>query len=516
MKKGQMNADRAKSTFVRLFVTGLAFFAAVAARGEGVGPVDVSGTGADAFRLSWKACDGATGYVVNVWTNGTVGASEGVVVLGERFSGVPNQDYKNSWSINDINASGDYRRWTGEFIRGYPSTKASDGSEHAVVLGTADAAGWLLSDPLEVSGEALVRLRLTRHTDDDTAPALVAFVKDDLTNFVCDVSFGTAIHTFSDYSILASNLSAGCRLLVSSQRKQNGEKFGRVAVAGISVRGGYSAGTEAQVPVVKDAVVGETAYLFAGARPVRYGFSVAAKGDTADRTPAAGEVDMGNPPWLRCWRTSSFLPKPGMRVLDLAGMGKVKSRRDWLNGEDGDGLYAYSDAGSDADLRPYSESATHFAVYQFDAGTEGCPTNALALLGNGSSGLRLVLPIRLDARKPLAKLSVAYAVRCLNWRDSTTKDTALKFAWKACDDFRAMENAGAGWRMEDKGGYLASSNGAPRVERRIDFPVRKLRDAKYLFLQWSVPKQANSAMIGLSDLAVSGALRETGTVVFIR
>lgn len=481
-----------------------------------MGSVEVSGTDADAFRLSWTAAEGAEGYVVNVWTNGVVGASDGVETLGERFSSVTNREYKTPWSISEINSLGDYRNWTGELIRGYKS--AGDGDlETAVVLGSETASGWLLSAPLDVSGEAVVRLRLTRHTEDDTAPVQVAFVRNGETNFAATVSFGTAIHSFADYSVVASNLANGCQLLVASQKKPNGKSFGRVAVAEISVRSGVSSGERVRMPVVEDRFVAECAYACEGLSPALYGYSVVPQiGGRCDESDAVtGEVDMCDPPWLRCWRASGFLPKPCFRALDWSAMGKVASERTWQNGTDGDGLYAFSDSGADVCVRPYSTNATYLAIYQFVAGGGQVSTNALALLGTGSSGLSLVLPVRLDAVRMVTKLSVAYVLRQLP-RKGFSADTELAFSWKTGDDIRAMEDAAKGWTADEAGGYVAAVGGEQCVSRRLEIPARELRGAKYLFLQWRVPKQANSAMIGLSDLVVSGALSKNGLLVMVK
>lgn len=498
----------------RLFLTGLVLLSAVCASGVGVSRVEVSGTEADAFRLSWPSVDCARGYAVNVWSNGVVGASDGVVVLSERFSSVPNQEYTKEWPVNDINLRGDYHFWTGALVRGYPSK--SDGDlESAVVLGTENAPGWLLSEPLEVSGETVVRVRLTRHTDDDTAPALVAFVRDGVTNVSVAVSFSTAIHAFADYVITVSNLTRGCRLLVSSQRKLNGSKFGRVAVSEISVRSGCLAGEDVQVPVVSNEFVGACSYSCAGLAPALYGYSVAAQGELADPTPVTGEVDMRDPPWLRCWRASGFLPKPGTRALDLSGMDEIATARAWRNGLDGDGLYAFSGMGADVDVRPYSTAAVYLAVYQFNAGTEECRTNALALLGTGSGALWLVLPIRLDVKRPLEDLSVAYALWSL-YRNGATADTELAFSWMKGDALSAMEDADADWVKEEDGGWKAGVDVERRVERRVKLPVRQLREANYLFLRWGVPQQAHSVMIGITELTVSGALRKPGLQVTVK
>ena len=188
-----------------------------ATNGAGVDSVRVSGAEEDAFRLSWDAVDGADWYVVNVWTNGVADASEGAEVLCERFSNVPSNDYNHLWSMNDINGMGDYGYWVGEGMHGY-ERKSADDLESAIVLGSTTASGWLRSEPLELSKETIVRLRLTRHTKDDTASVLVAFLKNGETNFAENVRFGTAVHSFSDYTVIASNLTSGCQLLIASQK----------------------------------------------------------------------------------------------------------------------------------------------------------------------------------------------------------------------------------------------------------------------------------------------------------
>lgn len=484
-----------------------------ATNGTGVDSVRVSEAEEDAFRLSWDAVDGADGYVVNVWTNGVADASEGVEVLCERFSRVPSKDYSHLWSMNDVNGKGDYGHWVGEGMHGYEA-KSEDDSEPAIVLGSTTASGWLRSEPLELSKETIVRLRLTRHTKDDTAPVLVAFLKNGETNFAESVKFGTAVHSFSDYTVIASNLTSGCQLLIASQ-KTGGQDFGRVAISEISVVSGYSPGMKIALPVVNELRVEGTSYLQERTSPVSYFFSVAAQGESVDENPIAGEVDMGDPPWLRCWRTSGFLPKPGVRALDLSGMDPIDSARDWVNGVDGDGLYAFMRANGVAKLRPFSAQATNYAVYQLKEDEGQDPAHGLGLLGNSTSEMRLVLPIRLDARRSLKTLSVSYVLSRLTWKDGT-KNTELTFSWRTGDDIGAMEDLEAEWSEIKDGGFTFSAYDEDPVMCNVSITARQLQEAKYLFLQWSVPRQGSSAMIGMSNLAVGGALKDTGFCITIR
>ena len=484
-----------------------------ATNGAGVDSVRVSGAEEDTFRLSWNAVEGADGYVVNVWTNGVADASEGVEVLCERFSNVPSQDYSHLWSMNDINGMGDYGRWVGEGMHGYKA-KSEDDSESAIVLGSTTASGWLRSEPLELSKKTIVRLRLTRHTEKDTAPVLVAFLKNGETNFAENVRFGTAVHSFSDYTVIASDLTSGCQLLIASQ-KTGGRDFGRVAISKISVVSGYSSGQKIARPVVNDLHVEGTSYLQERTSPVLYFFSVSAHGESVDENPIAGEVDMGDPPWLRCWRTSGFLPKPGVRALDLSEMSPITSVRDWVNGVDGDGLYAFMRTNGIAKLRPFSAQATNYAVYQLKEDEGQDPAHGLGLLGNGTSEMRLVLPIRLDTRRPLKTLSVSYVLSRLTWKDGAKK-TELTFSWRTGDDIGAMEDLEAEWSEIEDGGFTFSAIDEDPVMCNVLITARQLQEAKYLFLQWSAPGQKNSAMIGLSNLAVSGSLKDKGFCVTIR
>ena len=483
-----------------------------------MGAVKVSGTDVDAFRLSWMPVDGAEGYVVNVWSNGVIGASEGIEILGERFSFIPNRQYAKAWTIDEINQLGDYGNWSGEVFRGYESNGEGD-EEHAVVVGTTTEPGWLMSAPLEISGEAEVRLRLTRQTKDDTAPVLVAFVKDGETNFVRSVALGTAIHAFADYRISASNLTQGCRLVLATQTISSGRSFGRVAVSKISVVCGSSAGTTVPMPVVSDEFVKDSSYLFTGARRAVYGYSVAARflidEEHVESESVEGMIDMSVPPWFRCWRASDFLPKPGSRTLDLSGLGKVGSRRAWRNGEEGDGLYAFGDTSGGIYVAAYSSSATQYAIFQLTEETGLDPASGLGVLGNGTSGVRLVLPIRLDTELPVERISVSYALSRLTWK-SGTKDTTMTFSWMTSDDFDAMQSKGSDWNEEGSGGFKATSDEETRVTRNIEITDRSLRKAKYLFLKWEVPNQTLSAMIGLTDLIVNGSIRKTGFLLSIK
>jgi len=266
--------------------------------------------------------------------------------------------------------------------------------------------------------------------------------------------------------------------------------------------------------VCSDVFQAETRFDCA-AEAVVYGYSVIARftvgGETVDSAAVAGRIDMSAPPWLKCWFLSSFLPRPGFRCADFSGLGRLEKMRDWSNGVDGDSFYAYKDGGPTAVVRPATTNSVYADLYCYNAGTKASPTNGLALLGSSSTGLRLVLPIRLDAERRLDSLAVSYGAREV--KRGTADRTVLAFAWATVGDILAMDGGDVAWTEVPEAAFAAAEGLAGC---RVDIPVKALGNASFLCLRWSVRKRANSSMIGISDVRVEGRLRDKGLVFVLR
>jgi len=471
-----------------------------------VGDVNTSEGMPSGFRISWDAVSDARAYLVNVWTNGIVGASEGTAVLGEDFSGVTNRAYAESWSVEEVNALGDYGHWTGVLMRGYESGAG-------VVLGTDKDLGWLLSDPIAGGGDLRVCLRLTRHTEKDSVPLLVAFVSEGETNVVGQAGPGQIadVHVFKDFYLEATNIAVGSRLLLTTQRRESGT-CGRVAVGGVSVVSGYSEGSVAEFPICVECETTETAFSVGQTRAMVYGYSVAVRfevgGTNVDSSAVVGCVDMADPPWLNCWSVSEFLPKPGRRRLDLSGFGMVTKEFNWTNGRDAGGLYAYVNGSPVEKCKAYSENAYIGGIYCRSTGSGTALTNDVALLASGSAEVALALPVRLDSERKLTSFGISFGAQQLN---AGSSPTALIFEWAVFDDFNAMTDVATQWHEAAR--YVA---GPERSEFAITLPVRGIRAGRYACLRWRVAAQANSAMIGLVEVCVTAGQRGSGMAVVVR
>jgi len=251
------------------------------------------------------------------------------------------------------------------------------------------------------------------------------------------------------------------------------------------------------------------------ANPVLHGFSVKARfdirGETVDSPAVTGRVDMASPPWLRCWKLSGFLPKPGCRVADFSELGQVRSRRVWSNGIDGDCFYAYKNADPETQIRPATWKSVYGDLYCYNAGTEDAPTNSLALLGSDSVAMRLVLPIRLDPEQKVTELGISFSAREV--KAGTAAETVLSFAWATVEDIQTMDRGDVVWTDVPSASFVSTEGFATRD---VAFPVSPLRNASYLCLKWSVLNRPNSSMLGISDVRVFGKLRKGGMAVFIR
>lgn len=213
------------------------------------------------------------------------------------------------------------------------------------------------------------------------------------------------------------------------------------------------------------------------------------------------------------WKLSEFLPKPGFRELDLSCLGTVKKRRVWENGIDGDGIYGFADINSARGiLRPATEKSVYGGIYCFNAGTEENPKNGLGLLASTSTGVRLVLPIRLNTERRPTRMTISYAV--CEVKRGEADQTTLFFDWMASNDIASIDEPRTNlWTTVSDGVYVAP---AGSEVRHVDIPIESVRDAKYLLVRWSVRKQARSSLIGLHTIRVEGALCKWGLLLIAR
>ena len=223
---------------------------------------------------------------------------------------------------------------------------------------------------------------------------------------------------------------------------------------------------------------------------------------------AGTDAEDGSPP--RHWSLAAFAPKPGCRVADLAVLQNAKpdTANPWRNGITVDGFHAFSESGPVANIRVGNSKSDDSGLYVID--TDDIDSGlALGLLGSGGSGMELVLPIALDAPRPLMRLSVSYHVGEL----VNGKSSALYFSYRTLDDLTTMNAGDADW-IPVLDAVWESGNGD--AERMIDLPAKSLRHANFLCMRWSVPKKGSSPIIGISNVRVSAEIEPSGFAVIVK
>jgi len=211
------------------------------------------------------------------------------------------------------------------------------------------------------------------------------------------------------------------------------------------------------------------------------------------------------------WRLSEFLPKPGEKSADFSGLGAVGKLTDWQNGVDGDRLHAYANGAAVSFIRPATEKSVYGGLYCFAFERDGRTERALALLGSRSTDVQLMLPVKMDVDRPLESLSIGYVVRQV--KSGEALQTVLSFSWAALPDLDHMGDTSVAWQEMPEAAYVANDSPAERI---LSIPVRPLQESPYVCFRWCVPKQANSAMIGVAGIRLCGRLRRSGLVFFVR
>lgn len=224
----------------------------------------------------------------------------------------------------------------------------------------------------------------------------------------------------------------------------------------------------------------------------------------------SAETDVEEGGSLRFWSLSAFAPKPGARVADFSVLryARPQTLNSWRNGITVDGFHAFSKSGPVANIRVGNPTSYYSGLYVIDADADGLGL-ALGLLGSSGSAMELMLPIALDAARPLARLSVAYKVREL----ANGKSSVLNFSFRTLDDLTTMNGGDEGWSLVSDADWESQNGDA---EREIDLPVNIMRNARFVCLRWSVPKKESSPIIGISNVRVSAEIEPSGFAVIVR
>lgn len=458
--------------------------------------------------------------MVSVWTNGLLGAARGETVLLEDFCGLTPRKNTAVWMVDELNQMGSYGRWSGETLRGYPEESG------ALTLGTTTLLGHLLSGPLPGGEGHRLRLRMTRLTSDDRRWAVVSFVKDGQAVYgPTNVWMSTTDEmTFADEWLEVGVLPEGCALRVASAPYETASgniRHGRLALSEVQLVRNAADGQVCRFPVVESLQVMTNAYRCPVWDATVYGYSVA----TAEGTILSeGAVDMADPPWLRCWCIGDFTPRPGFRQADFSSLQSITKATDWTNGVDGDRFYAFSDEGAIQRIGRNNGSSTVYGLYATETNECGVAHHVLSVLGTGTSGMRLVLPVKLDAAQDVVGFGVRYRAHQVSFR-ARRVPTELSFAWCGIDDLGELQSPDLPWQAVAEAAFVspcAEGSEGPATfaessaERMVILPAAQLRGARYIGLRWQVPRQANSSMMGLSAVRVEVALREAGTRFLIK
>jgi len=211
------------------------------------------------------------------------------------------------------------------------------------------------------------------------------------------------------------------------------------------------------------------------------------------------------------WQASEFIPQPGSKALNLSRLRWITQETDWTNGEDGDGIHAFTNSAAVGRIRLASGGSTKGGLYAANVDPESPSSKTLAMLGNGSVDVRLILPIRLDAAGEVDEVRVSYVAQTVNQGREATN---LTFAWGGCDALDEMAGPSVRWTTVAGCTYAA---GGSAVLCEANVPARRVGDRSYLLLQWSVPRQSSSSMVAISDVRVAGSLHEeSGLAVILR
>lgn len=211
---------------------------------------------------------------------------------------------------------------------------------------------------------------------------------------------------------------------------------------------------------------------------------------------------------LRSWSIAEVARKPGYREADFALLQYIATEGStpWRNGITVDGFHAFL-AGESCTKISLASSATprYSGLYALDE-TEGEGTvRMLALKSSGDNSMSLMLPVALDAKRTVARLSVAYRV----WGLPEGVSKAVIFSYRILNDLTQMTVKDAEWKPF---GDIVDAKAVQSVE----LSSKDLRDGSYVCFRWHVPERENCPAIGISDVRVSAEIEPSGFAVIVK
>ena len=212
-----------------------------------------------------------------------------------------------------------------------------------------------------------------------------------------------------------------------------------------------------------------------------------------------------------CWKVSQFVKLKGGKCFhdaDFSYLATVKKETDWVNGISIDSFYSFDDGKPSTRIKNATASSKYHGLYAIHTNDEQGVINALGLLPSGDAAMEILLPVELDAEQKVNGITLEY--RC--WQPKIgTEETTLSFSWCATDTLDEIGKAG--WVLASEGDY---SGGGDGPVKNVEIAGRDFRGAKFLCFKWSVPKQPNSSLLGISDMRVTADLDQPGFALLIR
>ena len=227
--------------------------------------------------------------------------------------------------------------------------------------------------------------------------------------------------------------------------------------------------------------------------------------------PVKPEPEVDHVSLTNCWKVSQFVKLKGGRCFhdaDFSYLAAVKKETDWVNGVSIDSFYSLDDGKPSTQVKNATASSRNHGLYAIHTNDEQGVINALGLLPSGEAAMEIFLPVELDAEQKVNGITLEY--RC--WQPKIgTEETTLSFSWCATDTLDEIEKSG--WVLASEGNY---SGGGDGPVKKVEIAGRDFRGAKFLCFKWSVPKQSNSSLLGISDLRVTADLNRSGFALLIR
>ena len=213
-----------------------------------------------------------------------------------------------------------------------------------------------------------------------------------------------------------------------------------------------------------------------------------------------------------CWKMSEFAKSGGgqvFRAADFSLVETVKARTGWINGESVDSIYVFNSGGAVSNIYPSTYKSSPNGLYAALTNEGEKAIHALALQATDRERMELLLPIALDAGTRVDQVSVSF--RGWEPKVGAASKTTLAFHWCALDSLDLMVDEE--WIAASDGDFSGGGLGPWRMVR---IPGKSLGAAKFVCFRWSVRNQANSSLLGISDLRVTANVRRAGLSLQVR